>query len=67
MQFFSLPPSRPLSLALSSSLLLSHIDKEYDLQATSAGGSHQIVIDRPDVMERVNELLKKQDLSKYVL
>ena len=36
-------------------------------QALESGGSHSVVIDKSDVVERVSELLKKQDLSKYVL
>ena len=41
--------------------LLMHV------QALDEGGSHQIVVDQVDVIQRVSELLKKQDLSKYVL
>ena len=37
------------------------------MQALDSGGSHKTVIDHADVVERVSELLKKQDLSKYVL
>lgn len=32
-----------------------------------AGRPFQYVIDKKDVKERVGELLKRQDLSKYVL
>ena len=37
------------------------------MQAQLAGGSVKVEIDQKDVLEKVSELLKKQDLSKYVL
>ena len=37
------------------------------LQAREAGGTLKVEISKQDVLDRVAELLKKQDLSKYVL
>ena len=37
------------------------------VQAASGGGPTKVVVDEKLVAERVSELLKKQDLSKYVL
>ena len=33
----------------------------------SSGQTYRYVVDKTDVKERVGELLKRQDLSKYVL
>lgn len=33
----------------------------------SSGQAYRYVVDKQDVKERVGELLKRQDLSKYVL
>ena len=36
-------------------------------ESLQSGEQYQYVVDKKDVKERVGELLKRQDLSKYVL